>query len=40
MRRMASGLEQIVEIELSSKEEVALRKSAEAVKSVMDTVSL
>ncbi len=36
----AQGLEQIVEVELSSKEQVALRKSAEAVRKTMATVSL
>jgi malate dehydrogenase len=34
------GLEQVIEIALSSKEQVALRKSAEAVRAVMDSVSL
>jgi malate dehydrogenase len=36
----AAGLEQILEIELSSDEAEALKKSAEAVRSVMDTISL
>jgi malate dehydrogenase len=36
----ANGLEEIIEVELSSKEEVALRKSAEHVKDTMGAVSL
>ena len=36
----ASGLEQIIEVELSSKESVALRKSADAVRRTMDGVTI
>jgi len=36
----AGGLRGIVEIELSSREQVALRKSADAVRAVLDTVTL
>jgi malate dehydrogenase len=35
----ANGLEQIVEVELSSKEQVALRKSADAVRETMQAVT-
>ncbi len=36
----AAGLEQIVEVQLSSKEEVALRKSAEGVRKTIESVTL
>lgn len=36
----SSGLEQIIEVELSSKEQVALNKSAEQVRATMESVSL
>ncbi len=36
----AGGLEQVLEVELSSKEQVALHKSADAVRQIMDTVTL
>ena len=34
------GLEEIIEVQLSSKEEVALRKSADAVRKTMEIVSI
>jgi malate dehydrogenase len=36
----ANGLDQIIEVELTSKEQVALRKSADAVRQTMETVTL
>lgn len=36
----AAGLEGVIEVELSSKEQVALRKSADAVRKTMETVQL
>src|SRR6185436_7679845 len=36
----AKGMERIIEVELTSKEQIALHKSADAVRQIMDTVKL